>query len=214
AGLIGSTADLQGEVARAAVATVGNERKKKQVHFAEKRKELNRGIACTSRAMRRSSNSSRCGGKQPGSRLSCYYHAPALLFHLLVVSSRCTAAVSASKCRAQIVSVSAPWPTSCLSPLAEASEFVAEGDGGGSGGAAGGGGALFWDYVEAVGGAPREVFSCSRGSSAGQGEEETGEVSPSSSAASGAEGQDKEGESSGAQAGPGLPRDPAAAIDG
>lgn len=44
--------------------------------------------------------------------------------------------------------VSAPWPTSCLSPLAEASEFLAEG-----------GSSLFWDYVEALGEAPHSVFS-------------------------------------------------------
>lgn len=53
--------------------------------------------------------------------------------------------------RAQLVSVSAPWPTSCLSPLAEASEFVAEGSGGAG---------RFWEYVEAVGDAPHWVFSC------------------------------------------------------
>lgn len=52
-----------------------------------------------------------------------------------------------TKGRTQLVSVSAPWPTSYLSPLAEASEFVAEG---GSG--------LFWDYVEALGDAPHSVF--------------------------------------------------------
>lgn len=45
------------------------------------------------------------------------------------------------------MSVSAPWPTSRLSPLAEASEFVAEGGRG-----------LFWDFVEALGDAPQSVF--------------------------------------------------------
>lgn len=45
------------------------------------------------------------------------------------------------------MSVSAPWPTSPLSPLAEASEFVAEG-----------GSNLFWDFVEALGDAPHAVF--------------------------------------------------------
>ncbi len=49
--------------------------------------------------------------------------------------------------RTQLVSVSAPWPTSRLSPLAEASEFVAEG-----------GRDLFWDFVEALGDAPQSMF--------------------------------------------------------
>lgn len=52
-----------------------------------------------------------------------------------------------SKGRTQLVSISAPWPTSSLSPLAEASEFVAEG-----------GSNLFWDFVEALGDAPHSVF--------------------------------------------------------
>eukprot|EP00752_Nemacystus_decipiens_P014373 g12785.t1 len=69
-----------------------------------------------------------------------------------------------TKGRTQLVSVSAPWPTSPLSSLAEASEFVAEG-----------GGRLFWDYVEAIGDAPHSVFcpppyTCSSyGDSAGDG---------------------------------------------
>lgn len=53
------------------------------------------------------------------------------------------------------MTVSAPWPTSCLSPLAEASEFVAEGSSGDR--------ELFWDYVEAAGNAPQWVFSCGAG---------------------------------------------------
>ncbi|CAN0201129.1 unnamed protein product, partial [Hapterophycus canaliculatus] len=53
---------------------------------------------------------------------------------------------SSSNGRTQLVSISAPWPTSCFSPLAEASEFVAEG-----------GGSLFWDFVEALGEAPHRV---------------------------------------------------------
>lgn len=68
-----------------------------------------------------------------------------------------------TKGRTQLVSVSAPWPTSSLSSLAEASEFVAEGGGG-----------LFWDFVEALGDAPHSVFcppsACaSHGDSAGEG---------------------------------------------
>lgn len=167
--------------ARAAVAPLENELKEKKLYFAKEESWVNGAVARSiSRAMRRSS-SSKCGRK-PASGLSYFYHAPALLFHLLMVSSRCTA-VSASKGRAQVVSVSAPWPTSCLSPLAEASEFVAEGDdGGGVGGATGGEEGLFWKYVEAVGDAPHWVFSCSRGSSAEQGDGETGEASQSSSA--------------------------------
>lgn len=52
--------------------------------------------------------------------------------------------------RTQRVSISAPWPTSCLSPLAEAAEFVAES----------GDPSLFWNYVEAVGDAPTWLFAC------------------------------------------------------
>ncbi|CAN0198767.1 unnamed protein product, partial [Ascophyllum nodosum] len=60
------------------------------------------------------------------------------------------AAAGRRRGRSQLVSVSAPWPTSCLSPLAEASEFLAESDGAGA----------FWDYVEALGDAPQWLFSC------------------------------------------------------
>lgn len=89
--------------------------------------------------------------------------ASAVLGLFLVVSTTTPCAVSAApggakgigKGRAQLVSVSAPWPTSCLSPLAEASEFVAEGSS-----TAGGGGLLFWDFVEALGDAPHRIFSC------------------------------------------------------
>lgn len=61
--------------------------------------------------------------------------------------SSATSGNRSTKGRTQLVSVSAPWPTSPLSPLAEASEFVAEG-----------GGSLFWDFVEALGDAPHSVF--------------------------------------------------------
>ena len=205
----------------------------KKLNFSEKENGVFSDIArSTSGAMRRSSSSNNRCGRKPAAGLPCYfYHVPALLFHLLVVSSRCTP-VSASKGRAQIVRVSAPWPTSCLSPLAEASEFVTEGDGGGSGGGAtGGGGGLFWDYVEAVGDAPHWVFSCSRGSSAGQGDTETGEASPPSTTAAasssatattsssspaeggGEVGNEKEDEPNMAWGGSTLQRSPAAAID-
>lgn len=78
----------------------------------------------------------------------------ALLALFLVVSTGVSSS-SNTKGRTQLVTVSAPWPTSCLSPLAEASEFVAEGSSGDRD--------LFWDYVEAAGNAPRWVFSCGAG---------------------------------------------------
>ena len=92
-----------------------------------------------------------------------------------------------TKGRAQLVSISAPWPTSPLSPLAEASEFAAEG-----------GSSLFWDYVEALGDAPQLVFrqppyTCSScGDSSGDGAAVAGEGnsrhgSPREPAATGAD---------------------------
>ena len=178
--LPGPQSDLwRGEGSSCCCGTAGKRVQAEEASFPEVKNGVNGAIARTSCAMLRSS-SSRCGRKK-ASGLTYFYHAPVLLFHLLVVSSRC-AAVSASTGRTQVVSVSAPWPTSCLSPLAEASEFVAEGDGGG--GSTGGRGGLFWDYVEAVGNAPHWVFSCSRVSSAGHGAEETDEASESSSSSS------------------------------
>lgn len=56
--------------------------------------------------------------------------------------------------RSQIVSISAPWPTSCLSPLAEAAEFLAEGSDP----------SLFWKYVELVRDSPPWVFACAEDS--------------------------------------------------
>lgn len=193
------------------MAPLENRLKEKKLYFSKEESWVNGAVArSTSRAMRRSS-SSKCGRKS-ASGLTYFYHAPALLFHLLMVSS--STAVSASKGRAQVVSVSAPWPTSCLSPLAEASEFVAEGDdGGGGGGATGGGGGLFWDYVEAVGDAPHWVFSCSRGSSAGQGNEETGEASQSSSATTAAVAAGSSTPSAASSPAAGLQKGPASAID-
>lgn len=73
---------------------------------------------------------------------------PALLVSVSPVAS---APATSTIGRTQIVSVSAPWPTSCLSPLAEAAEFVAEG---------GSNPDLIWKYVEALGEAPQWVFSC------------------------------------------------------
>lgn len=57
----------------------------------------------------------------------------------------------ASTGRTQKVKVSAPWPTSCLSPLAEAAEFIADDTKAD----------MLWKYVESLGNAPHWVFSCS-----------------------------------------------------
>lgn len=98
------------------------------------------------------------------------------LLSLLVPGSLCgngtivsAAAAGTRRGRSQLVSVSAPWPTSCLSPLAEASEFVAEGDRAGA----------FWDYVEALGDAPRWLFSCFGTSSTGIGASSSGSIDTS-----------------------------------
>lgn len=77
--------------------------------------------------------------------------ATAALLLLALVSSSSSAYIERkSGGRIQLVSVSAPWPTSCLSPLAEAAEFVAESADP----------ILFWKYVEALDDSPRWVFSC------------------------------------------------------
>lgn len=76
------------------------------------------------------------------------------------------AAAGTRRGRSQLVSVSAPWPTSCLSSLAEASEFVAESDRVGA----------FWDYVETLGDAPRWLFSCLGTSSSGLGAGGSGNI--------------------------------------
>ncbi|CAM9733697.1 unnamed protein product, partial [Choristocarpus tenellus] len=52
--------------------------------------------------------------------------------------------------RTQHVSLTAPWPTSCLSPLAEAAEFLAEGDEREE---------LLWEYAEALTGIPEWMHS-------------------------------------------------------
>lgn len=96
------------------------------------------------------------------------------LLSLLVYGSLCgsgtfivsAAAAGTRRGRSQLVSVSAPWPTSCLSPLAEASEFVAESNRAGA----------FWDYVEALGDAPRWLFSCLGTSSSGLGADGSGNI--------------------------------------
>lgn len=68
-----------------------------------------------------------------------------------VASAATIQAGSRHKGRTQVVNISAPWPTSCLSPLAEASEFVAEGIDGST---------AFWDYVESLGDIPQWIFDC------------------------------------------------------
>lgn len=174
------SADLYRGAARAVVAASENESKREGLHFSEEYMISGSAVVCsTSRVMHRSSSSRRGRNQSSGSH---YCHAPALLFHLFVLSSRCSMsfAAPAGKGRAQVVSVSAPWPTSCLSPLAEASEFVSEGD---SGRVVAG---MFWDYVEAVGDAPQWVFDCSRGPSGTLGGEATDEAVAAADAASSA----------------------------
>lgn len=84
------------------------------------------------------------------------YTIPAVTSLICCLTISVSIAVSAaspaiSTGRMQQVSISAPWPTSCLSPVAEGAEFVAEGSVPG----------LFWEYVEALGNAPQWLFSCS-----------------------------------------------------
>lgn len=69
----------------------------------------------------------------------------------IVVSASVSGAPrSTSSGRTQEVSLSAPWPTSCLYPLAEGAEFIAEGSHR----------EFFWKYVDVLGNSPQWVFSC------------------------------------------------------